>query len=37
MVGEADAVWLDSCIVMVPQFSTDNFVRSRRGVYPRKS
>ena len=21
-VGEADAVWLDSCIVIVPQFST---------------
>jgi hypothetical protein len=37
MVGEADAVWVDSCIVMVPQFSTHNFVRSGLGVYPRKS
>jgi hypothetical protein len=32
MVGEADAVWLDSYIVKVPQFSTHNFVRSRVGV-----
>jgi len=36
-VGEADAVWLDPYIVMVPQFSTHNFVRLRLGVYPRKS
>jgi hypothetical protein len=36
-VGEADAVWLDSCIVIVPQFSSHNFVRSGVGVYPRKS
>jgi hypothetical protein len=32
MAGDADAVWLDSCIVIVPQFSTHNFVRSRVGV-----
>jgi hypothetical protein len=35
-VGEADAVWLVSNIVIVPQFSTHNFVRSRGGVYPPK-
>ncbi|HEY8630670.1 MAG TPA: hypothetical protein VIL73_09070 [Gaiellaceae bacterium] len=35
-VGEADAVWLDSYMVIVPQFSTHNFVRFQRGVYPPK-
>jgi hypothetical protein len=31
-VGEADAVWLDSYVVIVPQFSKHRFVRSRGGV-----
>jgi hypothetical protein len=31
-VGDADAVWLDRCIVIVPQFSSHNFVRSGVGV-----
>jgi len=35
-VGAADVAWLFSYIVMVPQFSTHNFVRFQGGVYPTK-
>jgi hypothetical protein len=36
-VGVADAAWLVSNIVMVPQFSSDRVVRSGVRVYPQSS
>jgi hypothetical protein len=37
VVGVADAAWLVSNIVMVPQFSSERVVRSGVRVYPRSS
>jgi hypothetical protein len=36
MVGVADAAWLVSVMVIVPQNSKHRFVRSRPVVYPPK-